>query len=96
MSKPNLRIAAVLHLELMTIPKQSFNYLSHLSHFGVIPTVFEKSWCLINQNQPIHGVEPKHLYWVFLFLKVYCTENVHITLVKKFKFVFSTMVLAND
>jgi hypothetical protein len=43
------------------------------SHFGTPPHVVAIVWHLIDKPE---GVEPKHLLWTLLFLKVYASEDV--------------------
>lgn len=48
--------------------------------FGVTPLVCSIVWAKCVPNLPL-GAEGKHLLWAFMFLKVYCTEEVHCRMV---------------
>ena len=82
MNQPTISITTALHHAQLVISKSHFNSCSYRAHFGVSPSVFAKSWELINRIDVIPGIEPKHLCWAFLFLKVYSTEEIHSSLVK--------------
>ena len=45
------------------------------SFFGTSPSVWAKTWNLLEKYSPKYS-KPKHLLWCLFFLKSYCTEDI--------------------
>jgi len=78
-----------LGMRLLKKPKLQFNRATPTSlrvyqeHFGCSPLVHDKCWRMLSPNlvELYPDVDPVHLLWACLFLRVYSKEAIHASLV---------------